>query len=162
MITTDEIYKELSDGKKKRIAIRVGNGIAFNFVRYRSFYVNFKRHHQRQVEKIPDLLQYCIYEGKYELKESGFRYIKADYGIFKLTHLCKYNTDVQILGGWPSKSIIGPKKADEWEFSKPYFAIDGEFDLNVKEIFNSTRNISKYIEREWNNKSPCKFKRYFR
>ena len=52
---------------RKKSLLIVGNGIAFTFVRYTRFYVSFKRHNQRQVEKIPDLLQYCIYEGEYEL-----------------------------------------------------------------------------------------------
>ena len=50
MITTEQMYKKVSDEKKKRTVIKVGNGNAFDFVRYTSFYVSFKRHNQRQVE----------------------------------------------------------------------------------------------------------------
>ena len=141
VITTEKIYKKLLDGKKKRIVIKVRNGIAFNFVRYTSLYVSLKRHHQRKVEKIPYLLQYCIYEGEYELKKLDLRHIKTTYGDFKLTHLYKYNSSIQLLRGWTRNDIIGPKKADKWEFNEPYFAIDGELDSSLKEVFNSTRNI---------------------
>ena len=99
VITTEEIYKTLSNDDKKKIILRVGNGIAFIFVTYTSFYVSFKRHNQRQEEKIPDLLQYCIYEGEYEPTNSDLSFIKATYNDFKLTHLYKYNTGIQLLWG---------------------------------------------------------------
>lgn len=50
MITTEQLHKKLSDEKKKRIVIKLGNENAFDFVRYTSFYVSFNRHNQRQVE----------------------------------------------------------------------------------------------------------------
>ena len=60
------------------------------------------------------------------------------YRDFKVTHLYKYNTGVQLL--W------GSKKYDEWEFNETYFAIDGHFENDVNKIFNSTKNISNAIE----------------
>ena len=72
------------------------NGFVFN---YTSVYVSFKRHNQRQVEKIPDLRQYCIYKEEYELTVSDLRFIKTTYNDFKLTHLHKYNTRIQLLEG---------------------------------------------------------------
>ena len=90
VITTEDIYKTFSADDKKKILIKTGNVISFTFVRYTSFYVSFKRHNQRQVEKIPDLLQYCIYEGEYELtNDDDLRFIKTTYRDFKLTHLYK-------------------------------------------------------------------------
>lgn len=61
---------------------------------------------------------------------------------FKLNRQYKNNTCVQIIGVWASNDIIVSETADEWEFNKPYFTIDGEYDSNVKEIFNSLTKIS--------------------
>ena len=90
------------------------------------FFVSSKRHHQRQAEKILDMLQYCIYEEEYELKE--------------------------LYGGpsswrvWTKFNFIGPKSFDDWHFNEPYFAIDGVYESDVNKTFNSTKDISNTVE----------------
>ena len=57
------MYKKVSDEKKKRTVIKVGNGNAFDFVRYTSFYVSFKRHNQRQVENNTWFIEiFCLWK----------------------------------------------------------------------------------------------------
>ena len=65
----------------------------------RVFFVSFKRHINEKCKKIPDLLQNCIYEGENELTDSDLNLIKTSSNDFKLTHIYKYNTGVQIPGG---------------------------------------------------------------
>ena len=96
--------------------------------------------------KIPDLLQYCIYEGEYEPTNSDLSFIKATYNDFKLTHLYKYNTGFNFFGGWAKNDIIGSKSFDDWHFNEPYFAIDGVYESDVYKIFNSTKDISNTLE----------------
>ena len=97
MITTEQMHKKLTDEKKKRIVIKVGNGNAFDFVRYTSFYVSFKRHNQRQVESNTWHIEIFVYQSDYELTKSNLRFIKTEYRDFKLTHLYKYNKVFNVL-----------------------------------------------------------------
>ena len=78
-----------------------------------SFYVRFKRHNQRQIQKLPDRLQYSIYKGEYELKNANLIFIKTTFNKFKLTHLCKYNNGIQLLGSWTKSDILGPESYDD-------------------------------------------------
>ena len=115
----------------------------------RVFFVSFKRHINEKCKKIPDLLQNCIYEGENELTDSDLNLIKTSSNDFKLTHIYKYNTGVQILGGeggWKKHVVIGQKSFDDWHFNEPYFAIDGVYESDVYKIFNSTKDISNTVE----------------
>ena len=121
----------MSDSQKEKIVIRVGNGITF-ILSDTGVLMLVSKGITTDKYKVPDILQYCIYEGEYELMDYDLRNIKTTYKDFKLTHLYKYNMDVQLLGGWTKNDILGPKKTDKWEFNKPYFAIDDAFSSDVK------------------------------
>ena len=98
------------------------------------------------MEKIPNLLQYCIYEGGYELTDSYLNFIKATHNDFKLTYLYKYNMGVQSLDRWAKNYVIGPKSFDDWHFNEPYFALNGVYESDVYKIFNSTKDKLNTVE----------------
>ena len=92
------------------------------------------------------MLQYCIYEGEYELKDADLMFMKTTFNDFKLTHLYKYNTRFQLLGAWTKNDVLGPGSYDDWHFMEPYFALHGLFESDTYKIFNSTREILEKVE----------------
>ena len=88
---------------------------------------------QRFDTKIPNFVQYCVYFGEYELKDSEIQGMKATCADYNMTHLCKFNSGVQILVYWTENNVISSQKFDEYQFNKPHFVLSGNnFQYNQK------------------------------
>lgn len=73
--------------------------------------------------------------------------LRQDYPNFDLTYFYEYEYRVTSPNKQSIDHIIGPKKADQWEFYEGHFNSKGDFPVELAKILNSTKDIPNKSER---------------